>query len=125
MQPFNFLKIGYQGPFQYQPLPTPGPGAFSGAANALGTASGSLGQFSSAMIQRQQQQRLMQMYLDQMHQSVSPNPTASQVDSMMNGPNTPLPATAYTGTSDFGGGLGYGGSGTPLPADWGGSGGLF
>lgn len=57
MQPLNMLKLGYTGPFQYQPLPTPGPGAFSGAANALGAAAGGAGQLGGAMFQQYQQQQ--------------------------------------------------------------------
>jgi hypothetical protein len=62
MQPLNMIKIGYQGPFQYQPLPTVGPGGTSAGAwaGALGSLSGSAGQGASAYMQMMQQQQLMQ-----------------------------------------------------------------
>lgn len=63
MQPFNFLKIGYTGPFQYQPLPTPGPGAFSGTANMIGAVGGFGSQMGGAALnyfmQQQNQQNLL------------------------------------------------------------------
>ena len=51
MQPLNMLKIGYTGPFQYQPLPTPGPGAFSGGANMASALGGGLSGLSGAALQ--------------------------------------------------------------------------
>lgn len=63
MQPLNMLKIGYTGPFQYQPLPTPGAGAYSGSANVASSLGGSLGGASNAALsyylQNQQQQNLL------------------------------------------------------------------
>jgi outer membrane protein OmpA-like peptidoglycan-associated protein len=63
MQPLNMLKIGYNGPFQYQPLPTPGPGAYSGGANAAGgiagLASGLGGAGLQYYMQGQNQQNLL------------------------------------------------------------------
>lgn len=35
MQPLSMLRLGYTGPFQYTPLPTPPASAFGGAASAL------------------------------------------------------------------------------------------
>jgi hypothetical protein len=72
MQPFNMLKIGYTGPFQYQPLPTPGAGAYSGMAGAMsalgGSASGAGGQ-AMQLYQQQQNQQMIQQYLNQQQQN--------------------------------------------------------
>ncbi len=71
MQPFNAVKIGYTGPFQYQPLPTAGPGAYMGGANALAGAAGSLNQGVGTYMQYRNQQQLMgqqQQYLDMLKQ---------------------------------------------------------
>jgi hypothetical protein len=61
MQPFNMLKLGYTGPFQYQPLPTGGPN--SGVANAMGVVSGAGGQIAGAAMnyysQKQNQQNML------------------------------------------------------------------
>lgn len=48
MQPFNMLKLGYTGPFQYQPLPTRGPAAFNSGATALSAFGGGAGQLGGA-----------------------------------------------------------------------------
>jgi len=68
MQPFNAVKIGYTGPFQYQPLPTPGPGAYMGGANMASALGGAGGQMAGAYMQRSNQQQLMKQQYDYMNQ---------------------------------------------------------
>ena len=93
MQPFNMLKIGYTGPFQYQPLPTPGPGAFSGAANALASLGGVASQAGGAAMQLYQQHQNQQFQQNMMSQLMASQNNGGAYGSPL------LPSTAFTGTA--------------------------
>jgi hypothetical protein len=111
MQPLNMLKIGYTGPFQYQPLPTPGPGAYSGTANVLsslgGTMTGNSGAALNYYLQSQQQQNL----LNAMQTNTANTAAITNYDMIGNplaGYNASLGAAAGTGQLAAGG----------APVDW-------
>ena len=59
MQPLSMVRIGTGQPFQYQPLPTAGPGAYMGGANGVSGAVGSLSNGVSSYMNYKNQQDLL------------------------------------------------------------------
>jgi hypothetical protein len=119
MEPLNMLKIGVTGPFQYQPLPTPGPGAYSGAANALSSLGGEANGIGSSLLNyglgQQNQQNFLSSQPDLLQNStalgeyengVSPSLYTSgaglegyNLDSMMGGGTDGMDASSLLGGS--------------------------
>lgn len=114
MQPLNMVKIGYTGPFQYQPLPTPGPGAYSGVANALSSLGGSGSGMSGAALNyymqqqnQQAQQNLLGQFMQQNAYNQSMLPQVQAANAATNQFNAAVANGADTGL--WTGGAGQGG----------------
>lgn len=104
MQPLNFVKIGYTGPYQYQTLPTPGAGAYSGTANALSSLGGTASGYTGAALQyylqgqnQQSQQLAQQNLLSQYMAAQSASPEVASANALTGQFAANAAATGNTG----------------------------